>query len=214
MNNAQKIQELLIVQEEIQKKYDEMRMFKHEYKNTLISLRGYIEDGDFDHLSQYVISLTNEFCEFEKNDYIGVSQIADAGLRFLVLNKICLAKKMQVHFSIKVSSAFEVRSFSRKHLSMVVGILLDNAIEAAKDSDEKRVEVFFANNEREGIIEIKNSYKQKPNLGRMFAKGYSEKEGHTGLGLYRLKKTLSNCETAFTEIKIMKNYFKFIINFI
>ena len=73
----------------------------------------------------------------------------------------------------------------------ILGILLDNAIEASKDCDEKIINIVFRDdlkNNRQLII-VENTYQNKDvDLEKIFEKGISGKENHTGLGLWEIRK--------------------------
>lgn len=73
----------------------------------------------------------------------------------------------------------------------ILGILLDNAIEASYECDEKIINITFRNdikNTRQ-LITIENTYKNKQiDMNKIFEKGITEKENHTGLGLWEVRK--------------------------
>ena len=68
---------------------------------------------------------------------------------------------------------------------------MDNAIEAAEDSDEKLLEVSFDCEGGGLAVSVSNSFGQKPDLARMFEKGWSTKGRNRGLGLYIAKDIVS-----------------------
>lgn len=79
------------------------------------------------------------------------------------------------------------------NLQEFYGILLDNAIEASEESDEKVLNITFRNNEKNHrqLIIIENSYANKDvDTIKIFGKGISEKENHTGLGLWEVNNIL------------------------
>ena len=73
----------------------------------------------------------------------------------------------------------------------ILGILLDNAIEASEECDEKIVNITFKDdtkNSRQLII-IENTYKDKNvDTEKIFEKDITGKENHTGLGLWEVRK--------------------------
>lgn len=73
----------------------------------------------------------------------------------------------------------------------ILGILLDNAIEASEQCNEKIINITFrddSKNYRQLII-IENTYHNKEvDTEKIFEKGVSEKENHTGLGLWEVRK--------------------------
>lgn len=75
----------------------------------------------------------------------------------------------------------------------ILGILLDNAIEAASECDEKILNIVFRNESKNNrnIILIENTYKDKDvDIEQIFNKGVSGKQNHTGLGLWEIRQIL------------------------
>ena len=75
----------------------------------------------------------------------------------------------------------------------ILGILLDNAIEASNECEEKIINIIFRDDEKNHrqLIVIENTYKDKDvDTEKIFAKGVSGKENHTGLGLWEVQNIL------------------------
>ena len=75
----------------------------------------------------------------------------------------------------------------------ILGILLDNAIDASSRSDEKIINLTFKNDYKSSrqIVIIENSYSDKNiDIKKIFEKGVSFKENHTGLGLWNIQQIL------------------------
>lgn len=75
----------------------------------------------------------------------------------------------------------------------ILGILLDNAIEASSECEEKIINITFRNDTKNNrqLITVENSYKNKEvDTEKIFEKGISEKENHTGLGLWEVRKII------------------------
>ena len=75
----------------------------------------------------------------------------------------------------------------------VLGILLDNAIEAAKECDEKVVYLELRKDLRSPrqLLIIKNTYKNKNiDTEKIFDKNYSTKPKNSGLGLWEVRQIL------------------------
>ena len=76
----------------------------------------------------------------------------------------------------------------------ILGILLDNAIEASSECKEKIINISFRNDEKNNrqLIKIENTYNNKDvDTTKIFAKGISGKENHTGLGLWEVQNILT-----------------------
>lgn len=64
----------------------------------------------------------------------------------------------------------------------ILGILLDNAIEASKECEEKIINIAFREDSRNNrqLIIIENTYTNKDiDTEKIFEKGITEKENHT-----------------------------------
>ena len=75
----------------------------------------------------------------------------------------------------------------------ILGILLDNAIEAAKDCDEKiiNIEIRKETKKNRQILIIENTYSNKDvDTDKIFEKKYSTKLGNSGLGLWEVRQIL------------------------
>ena len=78
--------------------------------------------------------------------------------------------------------------------SRMLGILLDNAIEAAATSNEKILRISFrdSNYNKVQIVEIENSYVNKNiDKDKIFEKGITEKDNHLGMGLWEVKQIIN-----------------------
>lgn len=72
----------------------------------------------------------------------------------------------------------------------ILGILLDNAIEASKECDEKIINITFRTDTKNNkqLIIIENTYKNKDvDTKNIFEKGISGKQNHSGLGLWEVQ---------------------------
>ena len=112
---------------------------------------------------------------------------------------------------IKVSITFllDLNTITMKiyEFARILGILLDNAIEAASECEEKAINIVFRDDQKNNrnIILVENTYKNKDvNIDNIFGKGVSGKENHTGLGLWEIREILKksnnlNLYTSKTE---------------
>lgn len=81
----------------------------------------------------------------------------------------------------------------------ILGILLDNAIEASNECEEKVINITFRNDLKHNrqLVIIENTYKNKEiDTDKIFEKGISEKENHTGLGLWEVRKIIKKNNNA------------------
>lgn len=86
----------------------------------------------------------------------------------------------------------------------ILGILMDNAIEAACECDNKYIHVEIRNDDSRNrqLLIVENTFKNKDiNVDKIYEKGYSTKPHNTGLGLWEVEKILKKNKniTRFTS---------------
>lgn len=173
--------------------HDSVRGFKHDFDNIVTTIGGYIRTNDMKGLEKYYSQL-EEDCEKVNNLYIlNPDIINNPGIYNLLTTKYSEATEK----GIKVNLTF-LLDLNNLHMKIyefarMLGILLDNAIDAASEADEKVLNIVFRNDSRNNrnIVLIENTYKDTNiNIDEIFNKGVTGKENHTGLGLWEVKQIL------------------------
>lgn len=174
--------------------HDNVRGFKHDFDNIVTTIGGYINTDDMEGLKKYYVQLEQD-CEKVNNLYIlNPDSINNPGIYNLLTSKYHEATEkgidVNIYFLLDLNDLhMKIYEFAR-----ILGILLDNAIEAAEKSKEKLINISFRKDERNNrnLILIENSYANKDvDTEEIFNKGFTEKENHTGIGLWEVRKILS-----------------------
>lgn len=173
--------------------HDNVRGFKHDFDNIVTTIGGYIKTNDMKGLEKYYSQL-QEDCEKVNNLYILNPDIVNnPGIYNLLTTKYSKAEEK----GIKVNLTFllDLNDINMKiyEFTKILGILLDNSIEAAAECDNKILNIVFRNDSKNNrnIVLIENTYKNKDvDLDQIFDKGVSGKENHTGLGLWEIRQIL------------------------
>ena len=173
--------------------HDNVRGFKHDFDNIVTTIGGYIKTNDMKGLENYYSQLEDD-CEKVNNLYIlNPDIINNPGIYNLLATKYREAEgkgiKVNLTFLLDLNNLnMKIYEFAR-----ILGILLDNSIEAASECDEKVLNIVFRNDikNNRNIILIENTYKDKDvDINKIFNKGVSGKENHTGLGLWEIRQIL------------------------
>lgn len=171
--------------------HDSVRSFKHDFDNIVTTIGGYIRTNDMDGLKDYYVQLEDD-CQRVNNLYLLNPQVINNdGIYNLLTKKYKEAEakdiKVNMTFLLDLSTLhMKIYEFAR-----ILGILLDNAIEASSECDEKIINIEFRNDQRNSrqIILVENTYKDKNvDTDKIYDKGFSSKENHTGLGLWEVRK--------------------------
>ncbi len=190
--------------------HDSVRGFKHDFDNIVTTIGGYIKTNDMAGLEKYYSQL-EEDCEKVNNLYIlNPDIINNPGIYNLLTTKYSEAEEK----GIKVNLTFllDLNNLNMKiyEFARILGILLDNAIDAASECDEKVLNIVFRNDSKNSrnIILIENTYKDKSvNINEIFNKGVSGKENHTGLGLWEVRNILKNNNNVNLHTEKTDKYF-------
>ena len=123
-----------------------------------------------------------------------------------------IAKNKNISVTINVNKNIKELEFidseTQKNLIKVLGICLDNAIEASEVSEKKNISLEIYKMSNEIRIVICNTYNSDlVDLNKIENKGYSTKGKGRGNGLYYLSKVISSQKTISTEWVIMNDYF-------
>lgn len=173
--------------------HDSVRGFKHDFDNIVTTIGGYIKTNDMKGLKDYYNELVDD-CQRVNNLYLlNPEVINNDGIYNL------LTKKYQeaIQKGIKVNMTF-LLDLNKLHMKIyefarILGILLDNAIEASSECDEKIINLDFredSKNSRQLVI-VENTYKDKNiDTEKIFEKGVSSKENHSGIGLFEVRKLI------------------------
>lgn len=174
--------------------HDSVRGFKHDFDNIVTTIGGYVKTKDMEGLEKYYSQL-QEDCSKVNNLYIlNPDIINNPGIYNLLTTKYNEAGEK----GIKVNLTFllDLNNLNMKiyEFARILGILLDNAIDAASECDEKVLNISFRNDSRNNrnVILIENTYNDKNiDLDNIFKKGVTGKSNHTGLGLWEIKQILN-----------------------
>lgn len=174
--------------------HDNVRGFKHDFDNMVTTIGGYINTDDMEGLKKYYLELEKD-CERVNNLYIlNPDSINNPGIYNLLTSKYHEATEKGIDVTIYYLLNLDELNMKIYEFARILGILLDNAIEASEKSSEKIINISFRRDSKNNrdVISVENSYSNKDvDTEAIFNKGFSEKENHSGLGLWEVRKILS-----------------------
>ena len=202
-----------IYEEEIEKE----RIIKHEYKNQLITIKSKIIDNDNENkIIDYINNVIEDESSFAQEEYTKFQYLPPNGLKALLYFKVASVKAKNINVSINISPSVkdsfltELTTKDFKDLGILLGVFIDNAIEASINSDKKLLglEIYEENNKI--IIIISNSYTGQINTNKIGKEHFSTKGKGRGYGLLLVKKILKHnnrfeCEKEITSSLYIQN---------
>ncbi len=174
--------------------YDNIRAFKHDFNNIVHAIGGYVRAKDMNGLSKYYNSLFDECNSINNLSALNPETVNNPSIYAILLDKYNKAEKKNIKMELGVYLDLNTLNADIYEISRILGILLDNSIEAAQECDKKYINIRFLMDNRKNrqLIIIENTYKDKNvDTIKIFEKSYSTKPHNTGLGLWEVNKILN-----------------------
>lgn len=133
----------------------QLRDVRHNMKNNLVSILAYAENGE----SEKIIGFVNEVME---EGGMTVSTITNSGnvvIDSLIGYWYVTAKKKEIDFTVNISIPMKV-PFKGADICLILGNLLENAVEAAQKADGKKyIKIQMKYDKNNLLIFVANNYK-------------------------------------------------------
>jgi two-component system sensor histidine kinase AgrC len=177
--------------------HDSIRGFKHDFHNIVQSIGGYADRGDLEGLRVYYRQLLQDCGRTNNLTALNPEVINNPAIYNVLATKYHKADEIGVQINLgifinlnEIEKHMKIYEFTR-----ILGILLDNAIEAAAECENKIIHVSFRKeqNRRRLLVIIDNTYKNKDiNVDKIYEKDFStkSKETNSGLGLWEVRQIL------------------------
>lgn len=191
---------------------EDYRVRCHESNNHLIIIDNMIPKSN-KKAHEYISSL---LCDHKINKYYFINELKNIPItelkgfiNFKLMTMINENMNLQINVSPEVTNS-KLRRLSQKDktdLYNIVGVLLDNAYDASKESKEKEVVFTMYKEETTIVLMVANTHKGEIDINRISEYGYSTKGKNHGTGLYIVDKIINKNQRFTKETSTMDNYF-------
>lgn len=197
---------------------DELRAFRHDYRNMFNSLKISAQEGDTKELIQKLDEYTKTNLNakaFEK--YRDVNHIKIKSLKSIIIAKLTemYGSDIPYNFECRDDITKLPKNINELDLVRIIGISCDNAIEESKEllerNKEAHIEIMINSNDNgEFEYEIQNKRREsKISLKQIQQRGYSTKKSHSGVGLANINNIKNKYENMTISYEVPKEYFDF-----
>lgn len=191
--------------------YKEVRGFKHDYINILSSLYFYMEEENYSEMKQYFKEeiLTSGQNLAKQDGVIGkLYDIKIPEIKGIVYLKLLMAFQENLNVKVEVKEEISYIAMKSEDLVRVLGIFLDNAMEASGNTEEKYLYIGFLSMQDEIYIKVENSLSASiEGVGELSEFGFSTKGKERGVGLYSAEQILSRYSNVLHSVEIKNNRF-------
>lgn len=183
----------------------------HEFKNQLMVIRGYAQIKS-DKLIEYIDSVTKDANKTHSSYLISqLNKFPEGGIKGLLYYKLSIMDEQKIKYELYVETGVKTKlnmlSVNMyKNITKILGVLLDNAIDASKKSKDKKIVVSVTKEKSNVIFSISNTYKGKLDLDKLGTGFTSKGIGH-GYGLRLVNDILKETNSFEIENNINNNYF-------
>jgi len=170
---------------------NDFRRLKHSYSNTIYGFFGYIQEDDLEGLKAYYTEVADEAKRMDSSLLLALQRIKVYAVFGLLWNKINEAESRGIEVGIRVTNEIREVGMKLTDLCEMLGNYLDNAIDAAAASKDKKMNITLTDDGGYLTISIENTYEGTVDVKEIQKKGYSTKGNGRGFGLSITNQILS-----------------------
>ena len=177
----------------------ETRAFRHDYKNLLAGLSQQLGEGRLDALRSTLSELDADF-DRRLGENIQLS-IQTGNLRLPQVRSLLLSKLADMRgkgVACRLEALYPVEAVGMNVWDFVrcLGVLVDNAAEAALDTERPWVEIILLAQDGRVFLQVSNPYANPIDPARIWDEGWSTKGAGRGLGLAGYQRIVANYPNA------------------
>lgn len=176
-----------VQKKEYDKLLEQVRLREHELNNHMLAIYSAHHTCEtYDKL----VEAQSEYCHrmIKENCYNTLLFMENKVLAGFLYEKLLDIEAQSVNVDYRISGETGINKISTYHLIEMTGILLDNALEALKENNDRRLFVEVGGSNKLITVRNINNYVPYEQMQGWFKKGASTKGELRGLGLYHLKK--------------------------
>lgn len=186
-HNEEEQKSLLDLMNEYERMLDHDRINKHEMLNNLVTLKTFKNKSS----KEYELLLDDIISDyqFKKSEFYSKLYKLPSGVKGIIYYKIANIKDKDINIELLISknvkNRFEnLNSRLYFRVCKILGIILDNAIEATSESESKNILIDIYLEDENIIFYIENSFNNNIDLDKITEKGESSKGSNRGYGLF------------------------------
>ncbi len=197
--------------ENLEQTYNNLRSFKHDYVNIIASISSYLEEKQYERLTKYFykhIVPTRQKLVQNTESLNKLMHIRQLEIKSLLSYKLMYALEQGISVHVDIPNDIEVFRMEPVEFTRILGIYLDNAIEAAHETSKPSIELHIADCGTHTAILLSNTFLNHGlSVADMTRLNTSTKGKDRGIGLANVQIILGRYPEIFHETYIRDNFF-------
>jgi len=195
-----------------EKLVDQYSINQHENKNELIIIKSMVHKNNKE-LLEYLDEIISSKDNIDDAWIRSLRYLPFGGLKGIIHNKVSEMKDKYINVFLNISKSVEnskLKNLSIKdnnQLSKILGVFLDNAMEAAILSEDKEISICVFLEDNEVVFEISNTYITDIDISRIYEMGHTSKGRGRGYGLSLVNAVIKENKIFTNEVKKIDKYF-------
>lgn len=197
---------------EYEKLYSYQRKLTHEFRNDLMVIRGMANKNN-KKLLNYIDEISDIKSVEESNWLNELKKIPEGGLLGILYYKLLTTDKFNINTRLEIFDSFKSKKYNnlddeiKNKVCKLIGIFLDNAIDAVNKSKEKYITIEIGIEKEYITFKIANNFSGSCDFSKIYDEGYSTNGVGRGYGLALAKKIIDSEGRIENKIEIKNNIF-------
>lgn len=188
----------------------EMRRFRHDYKNMVSGIYLQAKEGDLESVQQFIQDMAEDFDVQVGGQIRLLTQLGNVHMlevKGLLLGKIKECSGDQIEFGLEVLRPLEKTRLRATDLCRCLGILIDNAMDEVRGKEHPRIHIMVSCQEGCTTFRVKNKLYSQVDFHKIWQQGYSTRGTDRGIGLASYRNILRRYEDVFPSTAIQDGCF-------
>ena len=191
--------------------YEELRAFRHDYANILVSLKEGIDRKDIGMIQKIYESVLEDSSGFIRSSKFNIGRLAnikDDAIKSLLSAKFLEAEVNHIEVDLEVKEKIGAPDIPLLDYIRLLAILCDNAIEAALEAEHPAITIacFYQYDEYVLIVDNTTKEEQVP-VDLIYQKDYSSKGHGRGIGLTTIHQMMRKYPNLTVETDSVAHHF-------
>ena len=172
------LQQQTIYIEKMEQIQQELRGFRHDFKNMMAGMYLQAKEGDLDAVQNFIQEMTGDFDRQVGEQIRLLNQLGNVRMmevKSLFLDKLTKMQQDQINCELEVLNPFVETRMRSTDLCRCLGIFIDNAMDEVRGRENGRVHMMISSLDGCTTFRIKNTLYGTVDFGRLGRSGYTTK---------------------------------------